>query len=242
MSLTALDKLPLPHGGVRSGRIHDAAGNGRGAPSGCRRLPQGWSQPPVQSLTSTLASFSDSITETLLTVMPGPARALSPVKKSSTTTKWILQRDVYAFHAPESVMAMWKKLETRFNVKISETAFGSGGERNAFELRFLGADGAHKSRWVAKRSKYIITDQTDEIRFHRKNLVAQSVAGAYATRFSVRIKSINHDRLSRGQSELPAIAFHKCYLLVLSGEVVFVEEMLMDGKFIKVRPIVGVLS
>ena len=184
----------------------------------------------LQSLKSTLASFSSSITETLLTVTPGPQRALSPVKKSAITAKWIVHRDVSGYKAPMDVDAAWEKFPRKYNVKIAETVFGSGGERNAFDCRFLGHPTIPATeQWVAKRNKYVEPDRQKELDFHRKNLVVQSQAGAYAAMFNRKVKE--HERVR----VLPGVEFLPAYLLVLEdGSYVFVEGKLTSNKFTKV--------
>ena len=175
----------------------------------------------LHALTRTLSTFSVSVSESRLTSSAGPARELRPVHKSAHPQTWVTHRGASVLHAPDGLDARWETLG-RFDVRITEAAFDSGGERNVFKLQF-----DFPGEWVAKENKHIERTGLKELDFHKRNLVTQAVARQWGLQFNRAVANC------RCHVELPKISVSKCYLLSLaSGRLLFAEPF-YQGTFTK---------
>ena len=188
----------------------------------------------LHALTSALTSFSSSVTESILTVTPGEkVRQKRGVITSTVDTSWKRYSNVPAWAPPKTLGSRCLQNPHLFHIKISNTSFDSGGERNVFNFGFTNAAGIPNGdgkKWVAKRNKHVEADATQELDFHRRNLTTQYEAGELAKTFLAATKKLCKNELSLFVN-LPSIVFNPCWLLHLD-EYVFVEEKL-EGKWTK---------
>lgn len=133
----------------------------------------------IKDLKKTLSSFSSSITESRLSSKQiGPTRPLREVKMipkyQTSAIAYQFYEGVTVYDPPVRLEASNWVIRGTFNVSVSREAFGKGGERNAFYLKF--ENGTSMSTWVAKEDKYVSTNQEEEIKFHEQKLVSQKYA------------------------------------------------------------------
>ena len=141
----------------------------------------------IKDLKKTLSSFSSSITESRLSSKQiGPTRPLREVKMipkyQTSAIAYQFYEGVTVYDPPVRLEASNWVIRGTFNVSVSREAFGKGGERNAFYLKF--ENGTSMSTWVAKEDKYVSTNQEEEVKFHEQKLVSQKYAQTMAAEFT----------------------------------------------------------
>ena len=87
---------------------------------------------------------------------------------------------------------------------VSNRVFGFGGERNAYEARFLSKCNFTSSdeKWIVKESRYEKTLEEEDL-FHRKSLITQKWAELLAKKF-------NEQAAQLGLVGLPTISYMTC--------------------------------
>ena len=135
--------------------------------------------------------------------------------------------------APRRVDSTDWEFRGNFKVRMCDTAFGAGGERNAFLMKFLsGEESLQSNLFVAKEDKRVATG-AEEIEFHKQKLVAQKYSRRMAEIFNGEILEIVS--LSRFRKLAPRLSFPVSRLLMTEGpdkRVLFVEEFI-PGKLTK---------
>ena len=142
-------------------------------------------------LTSAMASFSSTVTESILTVTnTNPAREqrqLRTVVKSAADIAWQSHRQVRSYMSPKSLGATFEPMKGRFDVMISETPFDEGGERYVYNFSRVDSNGKRTAeKWIAKKNKHIEFG-TKELDFHRLNMVTQYISGELAEKFGLDV-------------------------------------------------------
>jgi len=183
----------------------------------------------IRDLRRTLSSFSSSITESRLSSKQiGPARPLREVKMipkyQTSAVSYQFYEGVTVYDPPVRLEAFNWVIRGTFDVSVSKEAFGKGGERYAFYLKF--EDGKNIGTWVAKEDKYISADQEEEVKFHEQKLVSQKYAQTMAAEFtSILARLVPRYTLT----------FSACYLVKTNtkpNRFLFVEPFI-QGEFVK---------
>jgi hypothetical protein len=189
----------------------------------------------VRELRKVIGSFSSSVTESRLSSKQiGPARPLREVKIDTSRKSFEMNQtyDAKIWDPPSDVNSTDWELRGDFKVGICDTAFGAGGERNAFLMRFLsGSEETKAGLFVAKEDKREATG-AEETTFHKQKLVAQKYSKRMAEVFNSEIA-----RLSSQPGAAPRLTFPTSYLLQTTGgpgevRYLFVEQYI-EGKLVK---------
>jgi hypothetical protein len=141
----------------------------------------------IKDFKKTLSSFSSSITESRLSSKQiGPTRPLREIKMipkyQTSAIAYQFYEGVTVYDPPVRLEASNWVIRGTFDVSVSKEAFGKGGERYAFYLKF--ENGTSISTWVAKEDKYVSTNQEEEVKFHEQKLVSQKYAQTMAAEFT----------------------------------------------------------
>ena len=184
----------------------------------------------VKDLRRAVEQFSSSLTESRLSSKQiGTARPLREVRVDRSNDCHATMRlyNGSLFECPDDVAGSeWHKRIEDCDVRISEAAFGAGGERNAFMLEMVG----DQAKYVAKEDKHV-SNSKDELTFHKQKLVAQKLSKRVAELFNTRLAA-----LPRPRGTLPySIRFPFSFLLRTTTPMqrTFFVERYISGTLVK---------
>ena len=95
-----------------------------------------------------------------------------------------------------------RRLPKLHEITISNRVMGFGGERNAYDARFVHATGftGPDEQWVVKESRYEKSLEEEEA-FHRKSLITQKWAELLAAEFNRQVRAHRHALKTRTQAQ-----------------------------------------
>ena len=190
-------------------------------------------------LTQSMTKFSSSIVESrLFSQTIGANRRVRDVrmlKNHAFDEANFVEHDVQVYSVddkqvpdPNNPSAL-KATNQVYKVMIADTAFGRGGERNAFYFKFLQGTMANM-RCVAKEDKHLPdaeSGEDGERQFHLAKIVAQKKGSVLAAEFSKEIKSLGFSETSY------SVSFPVCHMCKTKDNRLYHVEQYFPGTFTK---------